>query len=175
MKTQPLSSAVPEALRKHMAIFLHVLLSQSIQLYIFSVMYVGFKQFKTSDVSPISHQKMDCNHTHHGGSFSAFYHTILPHHLSKTPTGTHVWGIIHFQAFPPQWFDSPTIPNDCQLHTVLKMIHIINKRLSMLLLKLHVWHTNAEISNRGGCEPEEGKIKNWRELTEVLEIEVPLE
>lgn len=43
--------------------------------------YVGFKQFKTSDVSPISHQKMDCNHTHHMEAASLlfttpFYHTI---------------------------------------------------------------------------------------------------
>lgn len=45
----------------------------------------------------------------------------------------------------------------------------------MWLLKLHVWHTSAEISNRGGCEPKEGKIKNSRQLTEVLKVEVALE
>lgn len=42
----------------------------------FSVTYVGFKQFKTSDGSPTSHQKTDCNRRHHGGSFSAFHHTV---------------------------------------------------------------------------------------------------
>lgn len=35
-----------------------------------------------------------------------------------------------------------------------------------------VWNTNAEVSNRGRCEPKEGEIKDWSRLNKVLQVEV---